>query len=83
MVRCYLTLMKTKMSSKGQIVLPVELRDMDEIKPGQLFSVERLGEGEYILRRVAEPGDGIAGWLLDCPARGWFEPLPSESTADL
>ena len=56
---------------------------MDEIKPGQQFSVERLSEGEYILRRVVEPGDGIAAWLLDCPARGWFEPLPSESTADL
>ena len=75
--------MKTKVSSKGQIVLPAELRDMDSIKPGQQFSVERLGEGEYVLRRVIEPGENIAEWLSSCPATDWFEPLPSESTADL
>lgn len=82
-VRCYLTNMKTRVSSKGQIVLPSELRELDEIKPGQQFSVERLGEGEYVLRRVPEPGDGVASWLSECPARDWFEPLPSESTEDL
>ena len=75
--------MKTKISSKGQIVLPAELRDLDKIKPGQQFSVERVGEGEYVLRRVIEPGDDITSWLSSCPQHDWFEPLPSESTADL
>ena len=37
--------MKTTVSSKGQIVLPAEFRQMDGIKPGQEFDVERLDRG--------------------------------------
>jgi len=74
---------KTRVSSKGQIVLQAELRHLDSIEPGQHFLVERLSEGEYVLRRVIEPGENISGWLANCPSRDWFEPLPSESTADL
>ena len=40
-VRRYLTCMKTAVSSKGQIVLPAELRQVDRIEPGQVFDVER------------------------------------------
>ncbi|MFA5504146.1 MAG: AbrB/MazE/SpoVT family DNA-binding domain-containing protein [Vulcanimicrobiota bacterium] len=75
--------MRTKVSSKGQIVLPAELRDLDRIEAGQQFSVERVAEGEYLLRRVLEPGVGIANWLSSCPARDWFEAIPSESTDQL
>ena len=75
--------MKAKISSKGQIVLPAELRDLDEIKAGQQFSVERLREGEYNLRRVCDPGDGVVDWLNKCPEQDWFELLESESTAEL
>lgn len=80
-VRRYLTLMKTRVSSKGQIVLPAALREQDRIVAGQQFEVERLNRGEYLLRRTAARGDaGLLDWLRSCPASGWFQEMPSEST---
>jgi len=76
--------MKTLISSKGQIVLPAELRQQDGIQPGQQFSLERLNAGEYLLKRVpAGDNAGVVDWLLSCPADDWFQPMPSESTNTL
>ena len=76
--------MKTTMSSKGQIILPAELRQLDRIKPGQEFDVERLDRGEYrLVRLAARPNDGAVDWLLACPAKGFFVPVSSESTDTL
>jgi len=73
--------MRTTVSSKGQIVLPAELRQMDRIEPGQEFDVERLDRGEYrLIRRAARPNDGAIEWLLACPEKGYFVPIESEST---
>jgi AbrB family looped-hinge helix DNA binding protein len=44
--------MKTTISSKGQVVLPAELRQRDGIKPGQEFEVERIDQGQYLLKRT-------------------------------
>ena len=76
--------MKTKISSKGQIVLPAELREQDHILPGQQFQVERIEAGRYLLKREPD-GDnsGVVDWLLSCPSSDWFQPLPSESTDKL
>lgn len=80
----YLTLMKTTISSKGQIVLPAELRQRDRIEAGQEFEVERLGRGEYRLtRRPGHAASAVVDWLLDCPAKGYFVPIASESTDTL
>ena len=81
-VRRYLTgVMKTTMSSKGQIVLPAALREMDRIEPGEEFLVERIDVGEYrLVRRTPVPNEGVVDWLLDCPEKGWFTPIDSEST---
>ena len=77
-------MMKTSISSKGQIVLPVELREQDHIMPGQQFEVERIQAGEYLLRRTAAPGGpGLLEWLRRCPDEDWFRPIPSESTDTL
>jgi bifunctional DNA-binding transcriptional regulator/antitoxin component of YhaV-PrlF toxin-antitoxin module len=38
--------MKTTISSKGQIVVPAEFRQMDRVEPGQEFCVERLDRGD-------------------------------------
>jgi AbrB family looped-hinge helix DNA binding protein len=38
--------MKTTVSSKGQIVLPAEFRQMDRIEPGQEFDIERVDCGD-------------------------------------
>ena len=76
--------MHTKVSSKGQIVLPATIRQRDRIRPGQRFEIERLAEGEYLLRR--QPGhdnEGLVAWLLACPEKGWFTPVVSESTDTL
>ena len=73
--------MKTTISSKGQIVLPAELRQQDRIEAGQEFEVERLDRGEYrLVRRAARPNEGVVDWLLACPEKGFFVPIESEST---
>ena len=73
--------MRTKISTKGQIVLPAELRQQDRIRSGQQFDVERLDRGRYLLTKQTTPGQaGILDWLRACPDKGWFCPLPSEST---
>jgi AbrB family looped-hinge helix DNA binding protein len=73
--------MKTIVSSKGQIVLPAEIRKQDRIEAGQEFEIERLDRGDYRLRRrSAAPNDGLVDWLLSCPHKGFFVPIESEST---
>ena len=76
--------MKTVISTKGQLVLPAEFRQQDGVAPGQEFEIERLGPGVYRLARTGAPMNaGLVDWLLACPEKGWFVPVPSESTADL
>jgi AbrB family looped-hinge helix DNA binding protein len=83
-VRRYLTLVKTTVSSKGQIVLPAELRQLDRIEAGQEFDVERVGRGEYRLVRREPPANaGVLDWLRECPDKDFFVPIESESTDTL
>jgi AbrB family looped-hinge helix DNA binding protein len=76
--------MKTKVSTKGQIVLPAEIRNQDRIEAGQEFEVERIDSGEYrLVRRTPRTNPGLVDWLLSCPEKGFFEPIESESTDSL
>jgi bifunctional DNA-binding transcriptional regulator/antitoxin component of YhaV-PrlF toxin-antitoxin module len=76
--------MKTTISSKGQIVLPAEFRQMDRVEPGQEFDIERIERGDYrLVRRTAPPNEGVIEWLLACPHKDFFVPIPSESTDEL
>ncbi len=76
--------MKTKVSTKGQIVLPAEMRQRDGIEAGQEFEVERIDQGEYRLVRCSlRPNEGLVDWLLACPEKGFFVPIESESTDTL
>ncbi|MGH6942781.1 MAG: AbrB/MazE/SpoVT family DNA-binding domain-containing protein [Geminicoccaceae bacterium] len=75
--------MKTTVSSKGQIVLPAEIRRQDRIEAGEEFEVERLDRGEYRLKRRSPPNEGVVDWLLACPEKGFFVPIESESTDTL
>lgn len=76
--------MTTVVSSKGQIVLPAEIRRQDDIKPGQEFEIERIDRGEYrLVRHEPPPNEGVVDWLLACPAKGFFVPIDSESTDTL
>jgi AbrB family looped-hinge helix DNA binding protein len=75
---------KTTVSSKGQIVLPAELRQQDRIEAGQEFEIERLDRGEYrLVRRTARANEGVVDWLLACPEKDFFLPIESESTDTL
>ena len=38
--------MRTIVSTKGQIVLPAEIRREDDIRPGQEFEIERIDRGD-------------------------------------
>ena len=76
--------MRTTVSSKGQIVLPAEIRRQDDIEPGQEFEVERIDRGEYrLLRRKPSSNEGLVDWLLSCPEKDFFTPIESESTDSL
>ena len=77
-------IVKTTVSSKGQIVLPAELRERDRIEPGEEFEVERIDRGDYrLVRRTPVPNEGLVDWLLACPEKGFFVPIESESTDTL
>ena len=73
----------TTVSSKGQLVLPAEIRRRDGIKPGQRFEIERVERGEYRLTRKApRRNEGLVELLLACPVKGWFKPWDRTETID-
>ena len=75
--------MNTTVSTKGQIVLPAEIRKRDAIRPGQEFEIERLGRGEYRLKRKPRGRNaGLVKLLLACPAKGWFKPVSRRENTD-
>lgn len=75
--------MKTTVSTKGQIILPAELRQRDGIEAGQEFEVRRLDRGDYRLKRKARRrNEGLVDLLLSCPVKGWFKPAARTETTD-
>jgi AbrB family looped-hinge helix DNA binding protein len=75
--------MTTTLSSKGQVVLPAELRRKDDIRPGERFEIERIDRGEYRLTRLTRCRNaGLVNLLLACPAKGRFRPLARTETTD-
>jgi AbrB family looped-hinge helix DNA binding protein len=76
--------MKPKMSSRGQITLPAALRKQDAIRAGDQFEIERVKAGHYLLKVLpARNASGVVAWLLACPEKGWFTPMPSECADQL
>lgn len=76
--------MKTTVSTKGQIILPADIRERDGIMPGTEFEAERIDRGEYrLLRRQPPPNEGLVDWLLACPEKDYLVPIESESTDTL
>ena len=65
-------------------MLPAELRREDSIRVGQQFEVQRIRRGEYrLVRRPTKPNEGLVDLLLQCPEKGFFVPVESESTDKL
>ena len=64
--------------------MPAQIRQRDDIKPGQQFEVERIDRGKYrLVRQEPSSNKGMIDWLLACPAKGYFVPIQSESTEAL
>ena len=41
----------------------------------------RIDRGEYrLVRRTPPANEGVVKWLLDCPQKGFFVPIESETT---
>lgn len=74
---------KVLVSTRGQLVLPAELRARDDIQPGQEFEIERLDRGAYRLVRIELRNEGLVDWLLSCPDKGYFTPIGSGLTDEL
>lgn len=43
------------LSSKGQLSLPKEIRDSDDLEATDVFRLERLGPGKYLLEKLITP----------------------------
>jgi AbrB family looped-hinge helix DNA binding protein len=75
--------MTTVLSSKGQVVLPAEIRRRDDIRPGDRFEIGRIDRGTYRLTRLTRRRNaGLVNLLLACPAKGRFRPLDRTETTD-
>lgn len=60
--------------------MPAELRQRDQLRPGQQFEVVRVQAGQYLLKKLATGGSpGLVKWLQACPEKDWFQAIPSEA----
>lgn len=50
-----MTVTSVTISSKGQFSLPKEMREADRVRQGDVFRLERTGEGKYTLERLILP----------------------------
>lgn len=61
--------MTTVLSQKGQIVLPVPVREELHLSAGDDFEVAIEDEDTITLRRITQPANrGLVDLLLACPA---------------
>ncbi len=61
--------MTTVLSQKGQIVLPLPVREQMVLSPGDDFEIAIEDEDTITLRRVSNPANrGLVDLLLACPA---------------
>lgn len=61
--------MTTVLSQKGQIVLPVPVRQKLHLEPGDDFEIGIEGDDTITLRRISSPPNtGLVNLLLACPS---------------
>jgi len=73
--------MTTVLSQKGQIVLPVPVREELRLAPGDDFEVAIEDEDTITLRRVSRPANhGLVDLLLACPAPFEIPPRQADDT---
>ena len=57
--------MKTTLNSAGQIGIPQQIRDVDQLAPGDSFELERLTPGHYLLAKQQSPGARFTVTMAD------------------
>ena len=82
--RKIILLVTTVLSQKGQIVLPVPVRQQLGLSAGDDFEVVIEDEDTITLRRVSQPANrGLVDLLLACPAPFEVPARESDDTAAL
>ena len=72
--------MTTVLSQKGQIVLPVPVRQRLHLSAGDDFEVAVEDEDTITLRRISQPANrGLVNLLLACPS---FFKIPAREIDD-
>jgi antitoxin PrlF len=71
----------SRLSAKGQVTVPKEVRDFLELKPGDIIAYE-VQNGTVILRR-AEPFDAAFHKALSATLDEWATPEDEEAFRDL
>lgn len=78
--------MTTILSANGLIEIPEIFRKEDALQTGARCEVERVGRKEYRVRvdegDAQVPEERLIDILLNCPVKGWFEPMDRTETTD-
>ncbi len=62
--------MTTTLSSKGQVVIPAEIRHRHQFRAGDVLNIEER-EGEVVLKKAKRKRKKtLVQWMLDCPVKG-------------
>jgi len=76
--------MTTVLSQKGQIVLPVPIRQQLRLSPGDDFEVTIEDEETITLRRISQPANhGLVDLLLSCPSPFKIPPRERDDSVPL
>jgi AbrB family looped-hinge helix DNA binding protein len=74
--------MTTVLSQKGQIVLPIPVRQQLHLEPGDDFEVAVEDDDTITLRRISHPANcGLVDLLLACPGAFEVPPRDKDDTA--
>ena len=74
--------MLSKVSSKGQVTIPKEVRDSLGLEPGDLVEYE-IHQGEGVLLRRVAPFDAAFHIALNETLEEWASPEDEEAFRDL
>jgi AbrB family looped-hinge helix DNA binding protein len=58
----------TTLSSKGQIVLPAEIRARHKFRPGDVLAIEERDDEIVLKKTHRKPKKSLAQLLRECPA---------------
>lgn len=76
--------MTTILSQKGQLVLPVPVRQQLHLSPGDDFEVSIEDDDTITLRRISQPANrGLVDLLLACPAPFEIPPRDADDSLPL